>query len=238
MQASVLWTTPGPQPNGLQAGPDGLWVIDQVDNRVYKLDYADGRILQSFPTRATHSSGITLDPQGGVWVASTFGFELIRYDPFTGAELAAYPTPEDPTVGAHGLEWRDGSLWVNVPRTASIYQLDPRDGSTQLKIPAPGARPHGMAWADGYLAGGEWNELTTAGPLRDAPAPVSATALIWCAETNRRSVLLLEPTTGRELAEVKVEGPEPHGMTIHDGRLWLCDANTREVFTLEMPDGS
>ena len=33
---------PGPQPNGLQAAPDGLWCIDQVDLKIYKFDYESG----------------------------------------------------------------------------------------------------------------------------------------------------------------------------------------------------
>ena len=36
---------PGPQPNGLQAAPDGLWCIDQVDLKVYKFDYESGEVL-------------------------------------------------------------------------------------------------------------------------------------------------------------------------------------------------
>jgi streptogramin lyase len=210
-------------------------VIDQVDDRVYKLDYSDGKVLHSFPTRAKHSSGITLDPAGGVWVASTFGFELLRYDPRSGAEVAALPTPEDPTVGAHALEWRDGALWANVPRTASIYQVDPRDGQVLHKIPAPGSRPHGMAWADGYEAGAEWGECAEAAALRDEPGPPTRATPLWCVETNRRAILLLDPTTGREMYELKVAGPEPHGMTIHQGRFWLCDATTREVYVVEVP---
>ena len=37
--------SPGPHPNGLQAAEDGLWYIDQVDNKVYKLDYQTGATL-------------------------------------------------------------------------------------------------------------------------------------------------------------------------------------------------
>ena len=234
METRVLWRTPGPQPNGLQAAPDGIWVIDQVDNCVYKLAYEDGAILGSFPTRAKHASGITLDPFGGVWVASTFGFEIIRFDPRSGEELVAFPTPENPETGAHALEWRDGALWVNVPKMAAIYQLDPRDGRILARIPAPGDRPHGMAWADGYLAGGEWPaSLSCAGPL---PAPSNSARSepgLWCVETNRHAVFLLDPTSGAVRREVAVAGPEPHGMTLFGGMFWLCDASTREVFVLD-----
>ena len=52
--------SPGPHPNGLQAAPVGLWCIDQVDNKVYKLDYDSGAVLFSAQTDTVHSSGITL----------------------------------------------------------------------------------------------------------------------------------------------------------------------------------
>jgi streptogramin lyase len=234
VETRVLWRTPGPQPNGLQAAPDGLWVIDQVDSFVYKLAYEDGAVLFSFPTRAKHASGITLDPFGGIWVSSTFGFEIIRYDHRTGEELAAFPTPENSEAGAHALEWRDGALWVNVPKMAAIYRLDPRDGRIIAKIPAPGDRPHGMAWGDGYLAGSDWEPA--ASPSTSLPEPdatASAEPGLWCVETNCRAVFLLDPTSGVARREVAIDGPEPHGMTIFDGRFWLCDAGTREVFVLD-----
>lgn len=238
VKSRVLWKTPGPQPNGLQAAPDGLWVIDQVDDRIYKLAYADGTVLLSLPTRAKHSSGITVDPEGGVWVASTFGFELIRYDPWSGEAIAAFPTPEDQSVGAHGLEWRDDALWVNVPKTATVYRLDPRDGRILHKVPAPGNRPHGMAWEDGYLAAAEVpRDRASAGELRREPGTLVERPRVWCAETNRRSICLLDPTTGSVVDEVAVEGPEPHGMTIWNGEFWLCDAATREVFVVDVPSG-
>lgn len=231
----VLWKTPGPQPNGLQAAPDGLWVIDQVDDRIYKLSYLDGAVMLSLPTRARHSSGITLDPQGGVWVASTFGFEIIRYDPHDGRVLSAFPTPENAEVGAHALEWRNGCLWVNVPKLSAAFQIDPRTGSVLHKIPTPGSRPHGMAWADGFVAGGSYPLTAEAGPLGEPIVDRSRLPGIWCVETTRRGVFLLNPETGVIEVEVPVDGPEPHGMTMWRGQFWLCDAATREVFVVDAP---
>jgi hypothetical protein len=90
--AQVRWYTPGPQPNGLQAVDEGVWVIDQKDLDVYLLDWADGRILKRFPTATNHSSGITFDGEH-LWVASTFPpIELFQYS-VDGQELRRLPTP-------------------------------------------------------------------------------------------------------------------------------------------------
>ncbi len=207
----VLWKTPGPQPNGLQATAEGLWVIDQVDpNHIYLLSY-EGELLRDLgETRARHSSGITVDPQGNLWVASTFTYEMICFDQETGQEVAAFPTPPyDRSGGAHGTEWRWGQLWFNVPKAGRIFVADPRTGAIIRDLPAYGDRAHGMAWdPDGSL---------------------------WTSDTNKRVLLKLDPTTGAILDAVGVAGPEPHGMTIWQGQFWLCDAGTREVFVIDLP---
>ncbi len=239
----TLWKTPGAQPNGLQATDHGLWVLDQVDpNRVYLLRYSDGAVIREFQTRGKHGSGITVDPAGHVWIASTFGFEIICYDPETGRELSAIPAPglgEGPG-SPHALEWRDGHLWCNVPKAGQIFELDPASGRVLHQISAHGDRAHGMAW--------ETDDLWCLGinpASRVSPSPIGAhesnrpwrsargLPALWCADTNKRVIFRLNPDTGEILDALGVSGLEAHGMTIHDGTFWLCDAGTRDVFVLE-----
>ena len=49
--------------------------------------------LRRIPTRALHSSGITIDPNGNIWIGSTFTYEVICFSAADGRELCAYPTP-------------------------------------------------------------------------------------------------------------------------------------------------
>jgi outer membrane protein assembly factor BamB len=124
-----------------------MWVIDQVDpNVIYGLHYKDGRELRRIPKRALHSSGVTFDPSGNIWVASTFGYELVCFDRETGKELVAYNTPPyDASGGPHGTEWRDGKLWFNVPVTGRIWSMDPANGqivySFRFVLIGPTERP-------------------------------------------------------------------------------------------------
>ncbi len=212
VEPSIKWTSPGQQPNGLQATHDGLWVIDQIDpNDIYLLAFEDGQIKRKLPTRALHSSGITVDPDGNVWVASTFTYELICFDSETGQERAAFPTPPyDRSGGAHGTEWRAGRLWFNVPKTCSVYGMDPSNGEIVHSVAIPGDRAHGIAWdpRDGSL---------------------------WCVDTNHRVIYKLDPESGHVLDAIGVSGPEPHGMTIWEGEFWLCDAESRAVWTVPLP---
>lgn len=212
IHAQFRWYTPGPQPNGMQATSAGIWVIDQHDLECYLLDPATGRAIKHFPTVTSHSSGITWDGEA-LWIASTFPpIELFRYSA-DGQELRRLPTPgASEKSGAHGLEWIDGKLWVTVPPSATTYQLDPETGAILRQFPAPGNRPHGIAW-DGHL--------------------------LWVVETSHRTFTgyRLDGTAERVLrmGDGPSEGPEPHGMTYLDGALWYCDANTRAVCTIDIP---
>ena len=211
VNARFRWYTPGPQPNGMQATAAGIWVIDQHDLNVYLLDPLDGNERKRFATQTSHSSGITWDGQA-LWVASTFPpIELFRYTA-DGQELRRLPTPgASEKSGAHGLEWIHGSLWVTVPPSATTYRLDPETGRVTHSFPAPGNRPHGIAW-DG--------------------------SLLWVVETSLRTItgytLSGEVRRVLRLADGPSEGPEPHGMTYLDGQLWFCDATTRAVCSIEI----
>ena len=84
-KVEIAFKSPGPQPNGLQATKDGLWIIDQsTGSRVYLVDYADGRVLRSFETDTVRPSGITFDGEA-LWIGSTFSYENVRCNAVTGA---------------------------------------------------------------------------------------------------------------------------------------------------------
>ena len=86
-----MFVSPGPKPNGLQAADDGLWYIDQGNDHVYKLDWQTGETLFEAPTETVHSSGITLDDDGNVWIASTYSCDIFVVDRETGATIGQVP---------------------------------------------------------------------------------------------------------------------------------------------------
>src|SRR5688572_19971615 len=78
-KVETVFKSPGPQPNGLQATEQGLWIIDQGDNKAYLVSYSDGKILREFRTDADRASGITFDGKS-LWIGSTYNREIIRCD--------------------------------------------------------------------------------------------------------------------------------------------------------------
>ncbi|MBM3263763.1 MAG: hypothetical protein FJY97_10120 [candidate division Zixibacteria bacterium] len=201
LKLSKVFTSPGPHPNGLQGTTEGLWILDQGNNKISCHAYRDGALLRLLDTDSDRGSGIT-DSGEYLYIASTYSCEILRCDRRTGETTARYATPGAVKTGSHGLEWKDGDLWMAVPPAATIYCMDPVTWTVKHSIPAPGDRPHGIAWENGHL---------------------------WCVETNHRAIYRLDPQTGEQLEKIPVEGPEPHGFTMWQGEFWIVDAETGEV---------
>ncbi len=202
--------SPGPQPNGLQAAPDGLWIIDQVDLKIYKVDWETGDVLFEAQTDTEHSSGITVGG-GYVWIASTFELQIAKLDMKTGKTIAKYDSPGvgvaswregmegASETGAHGLEWRNGKIYIASPPSQFVHVVDTETWTEKRAFRTPGLRNHGLAWQDDKL---------------------------WVADTSAGTVNLLGTADGRVYDVIRVEAPdEVHGMTMHDGVLWYCDAH-------------
>ena len=226
---TLAFHTPGSAPNGLQATPEGLWILDQATNRVALVRYDNGRVLRQFDTETDRGSGITFDGSA-LWIASTYNRLLVRVDAQTGRTLKKFPSPGSGLVkwgprsvhpqptGAHGLEWRERELWVAVPPAVRIFVVNPEDGSIRRTFPAPGVRPHGVGWdPDGSF---------------------------WCTESIYRSFFKMDRGTGRILRQVMLPAEEPlvdgivqvpHGMTIWKGEFWFSVAETGEVYKVPLP---
>src|SRR5262245_33269509 len=98
----IAFKSPGPQPNGLQATREGLWIIDQSDGSLAALvSYADGTVIRKFNTDTVRPSGITFDGEA-IWIGSTFSYENVRCNAMTGEVLERHPTPGSTTYQQAG----------------------------------------------------------------------------------------------------------------------------------------
>jgi len=232
----IVYKSPGPHPNGLQATADGLWIMDQGNNRVYLVAFADGKVLREFDTQADKASGITFDGEA-LWLASTYNRLIIRVSAMTGATLSEYYTPgagviyrmtgdaparssplakpaeapapkktanadrwpaRSPGTGAHGLEWRDGRLWMATPPSRTLYRIDPMNWIVEQKFATAANRPHGMGWEGKYL---------------------------WLTDSNLNAFFKHDPATGEIVEKIQLSDtdPLPHGMTVWNNVMWYCD---------------
>lgn len=209
MQLETRIAPPATMPNGLQASPEGLWVIDQATEEIHLLD-SDLRPIRTIPTPAENASGLTIG-DGYFWIGSnapaqaryprrtdTGAPAILKCDMRTGCVVARYPTPDG--GGIHGLEWVEGLLWITCFRPKGMKLVDPRTFKVLRNIDVPYDRPHGLAW-DGEG--------------------------MWMSHTGLKLIVKYNVETGEEMDRIQypADGPAPHGLTIWNGDLWSCDAN-------------
>ena len=59
-------------PNALEAAPDGLWIGDQVSEKVFKVDWKTGKVLQELQTESHNTSGVAVGG-GYLWLGANGG---------------------------------------------------------------------------------------------------------------------------------------------------------------------
>jgi streptogramin lyase len=228
-RVETVFKSPGPKPNGLQATAEGLWILDQGDNRAYLVKYEGGALVRKLDTDCKAGSGITHDGEA-LWLASTYSREILRIDPQSGKTLKKFPSPgagpvawsagrQSPlapppkaqqantapsnpapraSTGAHGLEWKDGKLYISNPPSQKVYRVNPETWAVEREWKTAGDRPHGLGWEGKYL---------------------------WCVDSNLNAFFRHDPETGEVSARIQLadSDPLPHGMTIWRGYMWYCD---------------
>lgn len=208
-----LYKSPDGFPNALEATPEGIWVGEQSSDAAYLLDWKSGKVKRKVETESSNTSGIAFGG-GYLWMAAN-GFALgrskrakdhptgavLKVDPATGNTVGEWPIPNG-GGGIHGLEYVDGYLWMASHRFTRLAKVDVRDGKFQpvQDIPVPLGRSHGLAWV-----------------------PPNS---IWCMFSNEKIIHKLDAADGKILDSIQLgaDDPDPHGMCIHEGYLYYCDA--------------
>jgi hypothetical protein len=123
-----------------------------------------------------------------------------RISPLARAEKPspAKPAASRQATGAHGLEWKEGKLWIAVPPAQMIYCVNPDGFRVEHHFPTAGDRPHGLGWQ------GEW---------------------LWCVDSNKNAFFKHDTSSGRIVDSIQLSDndPLPHGMTIRQETMWYCD---------------
>ncbi len=162
---------------------------------------------------APHVHGVTFDG-GRVWFAG--GHRLHAFDPTTGEVVRSLDVPCDAGTAF------DGQHLFQIAGDR-IQKVDPSTGAVLSTIPAPaGGRHSGLAWAEGTL---------------------------WIGQYDERKIHQLDPATGAVLRTIEsnrfvtgvtwVDGELWHGTWEGDSEIRRIDPDTGEVLTrLGMPQGT
>jgi streptogramin lyase len=210
-----LFKTPDRYPNALETMPDALWVGDQVSERINKLDWKTGKVLDDFVAEAHNTSGIAVGG-GYLWVGCNgagtaaskrpfnrpfdkqFG-EVVKCDMKTGKQVKGYKSPWGSTHGTAYAHDTD-KLWVVAPSQKLALELDPKDDLRMLRMVSLRMdTPHGIEWYGGKL---------------------------WVLAAAGRVLHKIDPDSGKilEIYALAPNDPDPHGMCIKDDYVYYCDA--------------
>jgi streptogramin lyase len=210
----LLWKSPDRYPNALEASKEGLWLGDQVSERINLLDWKTGKVLEDFIGEAHNTSGIAVGG-GHIWVgcngsgtaASLREFkrpydknygEIVKLD-MKGKQVKGYRTPWG---SVHGTVWAHdtGKLWAIAPGPQLAVEMDPSDDlRISRMVSIGGGTAHGIEIYGGAL---------------------------WILAAADRLVRKHDLASGRVL-ETWAFGPndpDPHGMCVHEEYVYFTDA--------------
>lgn len=216
-----VFRSPYSVPNGLQVTDEGLWIVDQITDRVALVeisadaDYTVPKLIRDIPSESSNTSGMAYG-EGVLWLAANGPgerwrpvrdtdakpgvSEIFKVDPDTGKTLGRYPIPDG--GGTHGVEYDhhdEGHLWVQTLRDQVTHKVRISDWSVQKTLPLPYGRGHGTVRVEDGL---------------------------WVTHTSDRLIVKLDLEDGTPIAQIEVpeDCPEPHGLSIYGDDFLYCDA--------------
>jgi len=67
-------------PSAIAYGAGSLWVTDQLNDRLVRIDPSNGHIVTTIPVRG-EPMAVVVSPTGAVWVADGLNNRVMRIDP-------------------------------------------------------------------------------------------------------------------------------------------------------------
>ena len=128
----------GNSPSGIALGEGAVWVVNEDDSTVSKIDPEYGRV--------TKTSRIGVRPvdvavgAGGVWAASAGDGRVLRIDPASGNVVNTVSVGRGPAAIAVGA----GAVWVANNLDGTVSRIDPESMAVTATIEV-GAAPAGIA---------------------------------------------------------------------------------------------
>jgi hypothetical protein len=214
-----LFRAPCGVPNALQVTDDGLWIADQITDRVALVEIAEPseygvtKWHREVCSESSNTSGMAFG-DGSCWLAANGNGSLwrpvrptdaqagdiLRVDPADGRTIERWPVPGG--GGVHGIEYdhfEAGFLWVTTLKDQTLSKIRIDDWSVQHVIPLPYGRAHGVV------------------RVEDG---------VWVVHTADRFIIKFDVADGTELQRLHVpdEDPQPHGLSLFGQKLMYCDA--------------
>jgi YVTN family beta-propeller protein len=135
----------GNSPSAIAAGAGGVWVTDDVDNTVARIDPASANAVTATTPVGPGPSAVATGA-GAVWVANTQDNTVVRIDPRTAVVTDRIRVGRRPTGVAVG----EGAVWVANSLSGTVSRIDPEDREVEATIPT-GEAPQSLTVARGVV---------------------------------------------------------------------------------------
>lgn len=222
-----------------------------------------GGALQEFDNPVlTFPMGLAVSPDGGVWIASTYADQLVRFDPETRTVRRLQLEPRAHPVGI--MADRRGAIWFAASGLGRVDRVEP-DGTTirqfgipsmltaRFAIPSPWALAmdelRRQVWftvqSDGLIArlamdaqpirrGFVVSELKLGSPeTRPYGVAVDARGTVWVAEVGADSLARLDEQGNMNRLRLR-KGSQPQNVAAApDGTIWVTLFGGHELLRVD-----
>ena len=211
VKTTLLFKSPEMSPNAISATPEGLWIAEQRSDQVHLVDWS-GKLLKTVKTESRNTSGLGVGG-GYIWMAANalpYGIYQTDMNSRTVSHRQIPLGNPGNGGGCHGAEYVDGKLWVASLRLRGILCIDTASWRPEALISYTIPRAHGIA-VD------------------------RAANAVWMVTGNDQGAGLIkyDVATGNtlETAQFAATDADPHGLALHEGVLYSCDAGIHPGWT-------
>lgn len=218
----------GPDPTSVAFGAGSLWVVSRSEERVYRVDPRDHRVVQIIPVGGSPSA-VTVTGRD-VWVANEDDGSVSRINADANAVVDTIAVGSQPSAIASG----PSGVWVTNRADNTVQRIDPASGQASAAIDVGGG-PSALAVAPGavYVANEQDRSVVRIDPAtgQQAGAPIIVGAApralavagdaLWVANSDDQSVVRVDRRTSREVARIAV-GDGPGALAVVGDRVWVA----------------
>jgi streptogramin lyase/class 3 adenylate cyclase len=226
----------GDTPSGVAAGEGSIWVINQSDSTVTRIDPVGDQPVVATKSTFGVPTGVATG-EGATWITTGFGAAgtegtLDQLDP---ASNDITPV-QNVTAAAKAVAVGSGSVWVTDGVNDRVLRIDPATGAVvAIQV---GERPAAIAIESGeggsvWVANALGQSVTRIDPSDDEPqrfdlasAPtgiaVDDKGNVWVTSSEANSVTRLDPT-GHTVVTITNGVPRgPAAIAVAGGRVWVA----------------
>jgi YVTN family beta-propeller protein len=157
----------GNSPSAIATGAGGVWVADDADNTVTRLDPASENAVIGTTSVGQGPTAVAVGA-GAVWVANTQDDTVSRIDPRTATVTDTIPVGRRPTGVAVG----EGAVWVANSLSGTLSRIDPQAKRVEETVEV-GEAPQQLTVAQGLVWVSVQRRPPADPPPPDAPGGVA-----------------------------------------------------------------